>query len=175
VGEPYVSFPAEAFIFLEGGISGWGTICGANAGANVVTNIILGPRTVTGSEEGMLMGSELMQHYASTPMPTYVPANPKVQAECPKTIADSPLCHLSVGKWMKTANKPLGSPERKERCARLTASMAAQTVVLLNDWADGKYKSQGVVPARQYAIQSQHNCTDCHGTDVPSPPMAEAK
>ncbi len=169
VGEPYRSFPKDAFTFLEGGVSGWGTICGANAGANVVTNLILGPRTA-GSEQGMLMGSELLQHYASTAMPTYVPKAPKVTAEIPKTVADSPLCHLSVGKWMKAANKDLGSPERKDRCARVTASMALQTVTLLNAWKDGTYKTKGVVPAKQYGIQSQHNCFDCHGKDVPAPP-----
>src|SRR5210317_1641339 len=34
VGEPYTSFPADAFVFLEGGQLGWGTICGSPAGAN---------------------------------------------------------------------------------------------------------------------------------------------
>lgn len=172
VGEPYRSFPKDAFTFLEGGVSGWGTICGACAGSNIVTNLILGPRSA-GSEQGMLMGSELLQHYASTAMPTYAPKAPKVAAEIPRTVADSPLCHLSVGKWMKAANKELASPERKDRCARLTASMAAQTVTLLNAWKDGTYKTKGVVPARQYGIQSQHNCNDCHGNDVPSPPTAK--
>lgn len=169
VGEPYRSFPNDAFVFLEGGVSGWGTICGANAGANIVTNLILGPRTA-GSEAGMLMGSELMQYYASTAMPTYVPGQPRVKADIPRTVADSPLCHLSVGKWMKAANKHLDSPERKDRCARLTASMAYQLVTLLNAWKDGSYKTRGAVPARAYGIQSQHDCNDCHGTDVPSPP-----
>lgn len=172
VGEPYRSFPMEAFVFLEGGISGWGTICGACAGSNIVTNMILGPRTATGSDEGMLMGSELLAHYASTAMPTYVPKQPKFTGAMPTTVSDSPLCHLSVGKWMKAANKPLGSPDRRDRCARLTASMAAQTVTFLNAWKDGKYKTKGVVPAKEYGIQSQHNCNDCHGTNVPSPPEA---
>jgi len=170
VGEPYRSFPSDAFLFLEGGVAGWGTICGANAGASIVTNVILGPRTA-GSEEGMLMGSELMQHYASTAMPTYVPGAPRVKGEIQKTVADSPLCHVSVGRWMKAANKDLGSPERRDRCARLTASMASQLVMLLNAWKDGKYRTRGVVPARSYGIQAQHDCNDCHGTDVPSPPM----
>ncbi len=168
VGEPYASFPSDAFMFLEGGVSGWGTICGANAGANVVTNLIIGPKTA-GTEDGMLMGSELMQHYATTAMPTYAPKAPRVEAEIPKTVADSPLCHVSVGKWMKAANKALGSPERRDRCARLTASMAAQTVTLLNVWKDGKYRTKGVVPAKQYGIQAQHDCFDCHAA-VPSPP-----
>lgn len=169
VGEPYRSFPSDAFVFLEGGMSGWGTICGANAGANIVTNVILGPRTA-GSEVGMLMGSELMQHYASTPMPTYVPAKPRVNTEIPKTVADSPLCHVSVGRWMKAANKPLGSPERMDRCARLTASMAHQLVTFLNAWKDGTYRTRGVVPGKVYGIQAQHDCNDCHGSNVPSPP-----
>ncbi len=172
VGEPYKSFPIDSFIFLEGGVSGWGTICGSNAGSNIVTNLIIGPRT-SGSEDGMLMGSELMQYYASTAMPTYTPKEPRVKADIPKTVADSPLCHISVGKWMKAANKELASPERKDRCARLTASMAYQLVTLLNEWKDGKYKTKGVIPAKGYGIQSQHNCTDCHGSNVPSPPVAQ--
>ncbi len=172
VGEPYTSFPIDAFIFLEGGVSGWGTICGANAGCNIVTNLIVGPRT-SGSETGMLMGSELMQHYASTAMPTFVPKQPKIASKIPQTVSDSPLCHLSVGKWMKASKKDLGSPERKDRCARLTASMAAQLVTLLNQWKDGKYVTKGVVPAKSYGIQTQHNCNDCHGTNVPTPPSAQ--
>ncbi len=170
VGEPYASFPIDAFQFLEGGISGWGTICGANAGANIVANVILGPK-VAGSETGMLMGSELMEHYASTAMPTYVPAAPKFAGAIPKTTSKSPRCHVSVGRWMKAANKPLGSAERRDRCARLTASMAHQLVTLLNDWKDGKYKTRGVVPAKTYGIQAQHDCDDCHST-VPEPPKA---
>jgi hypothetical protein len=170
VGQPYTSFPIEAFQFLEGGISGWGTICGANAGVNIVANVILGPK-IAGSEDGMLMGSELLEHYASTAMPTYVPKTPKVKGDIPKTTARSPLCHVSVGRWMKAANKPLGSPERRDRCARLTASMAHQLVVLLNEWKDGKYRTRGAVPAKTYGIQAQHDCDDCH-SDVPAPPKA---
>ncbi len=172
VGEPYKSFPIDSFIFLEGGVSGWGTICGSNAGANIVTNLIIGPRT-SGSEDGMLMGSEMMQWYADAAMPVYTPKDPKVKADIPKTVAGSPLCHISVGKWMKAANKELASPERKDRCARVTASMAYHVVELLNEWKDGKYKTKGIIPAKGYGIQAQHNCTDCHGSNVPSPPMAK--
>ncbi len=172
VGEPYKSFPIDAFIFLEGGIAGWGTICGTNAGANIVTNLIIGPRT-SGSEDGMMMGSEMMQWYSDTAMPTFTPKDPKVKAEIPKTTANSPLCHVSVGKWMAAANKDLGSPERKDRCARLTASMAFHVVELLNDWKDGKYKTRGSMPAKTYAIQAQHNCNECHGSNIPTPPSAK--
>ncbi len=171
VGEPYKSFPADALIFLEGGVSGWGTICGCN-GANIVTNCIVGPR-ISGTEDGMLMGSEIMQWYADSAMPIYTPKDPKVKSDIPKTVANSPLCHISVGKWMKAANKELASPERKDRCARLTASTAYHLVDLLNEWKEGKYNTKGVNPSKAYSIQSQHNCIECHGSNVPSPPVAK--
>jgi len=174
VGEPYKSFPVDAFLFLEGGVSGWGTVCGANAGANIVTNAILGPR-IAGSETGMMMGSEIMQWYTEAMMPIFLPQQPKVRDELiPKTAAGSPLCHISVGRWMAEADKSLGSAERKDRCARVTASVAYRTVELLNAWKDGKYVTKGAIPAMKYGIQSQHNCTDCHGKNVPSPPVAAA-
>ncbi len=173
VGEPYKSFPVDAFKFLEGGMSAWGTVCGSNAGANVVTNVIIGPSLKGASEDGMLMGSELMQWYSDAQMPVYTPKNPRVTAEILKTTANSPLCHVSVGKWMKTSGKPLGSAERKDRCARVTASVAYHTVELLNDWKDGKYKTKGVLPAKSFNIPAQSNCMDCHGANIPTPPVAK--
>jgi hypothetical protein len=74
---------------------------------------------------------------------------------------------------MKAANKDLASPERRDRCARLSASMAFQLVTLLNAWKDGRYGTRGVVPAKEYGIQAQHDCNDCHGSNVPSPPTAK--
>jgi hypothetical protein len=171
VGEPYTSFPVDAFLFLEGGISGWGTICGSNAGANIVTNLIIGPR-IADSADGMLMGSEIMQWYSDTPLPVYTPNDPRVKTELPKTTSNSPLCHISVGKWMKAADKDLQSPERRDRCARVTASVAYHLVQLMNEWKDKKYITKGAIPARSYAINAQHDCTDCHGTNVPMPPKA---
>lgn len=168
-GEPYKSFPIDAFIFLEGGMSGWGTICGSNAGANLVTNLIIGPRTA-GTEDGMMMGSEIMLWYSNASMPVYSPKQPKVKGKIVKTTSNSPLCHLSVGKWMKASGYPLSSPERKERCARVTASVAYHTVELLNQWKDGKYETQGIFPPASFNITAQSNCSECHGTAVPSPP-----
>jgi len=171
VGAPYRSFPTDAFIFLEGGVSGWGTVCGSNAGANIVTNLIIGPR-ITGTEDGMLMGSELMDWYSNTALPVFTPAKPRVDPEkIPTTTSNSPLCHISVGRWMKAADKELASPERKDRCARVTASMAYKLVELLNEWKDGKYMTFGEVPSAIYGITAQQNCSDCHGENIPSPPL----
>ena len=86
-----------------------------------------------------------------------------------KTVSNSPLCHISVGKWMKVEGKPLGSPERKDRCARLAASVAFKVATMLNDWHDGKYKIAYDGKQSACGITSQNNCTDCHGTDIPAP------
>ena len=101
----------------------------------------------------MLMGSEIMQWYSDAKMPVFLPKEPKIKDELiPKTVAGSPLCHISVGRWMAEADKSLASDERKDRCARVAASVAYRTVELLNAWKDGTYVTTGAIPAKKYTI-----------------------
>jgi hypothetical protein len=175
VGEPYKSFPSDAFVFLEGGTVGWGTICGSNAGANIVSNVIIGPRIAgPDCENGAHIGSEVLQWYSETPLPIYNPKQPKQKTTIIQTTSSSPLCHVSVGKWMKAAGYALASPERKDRCARVAASVAYKLVQDLNSWKDGKYVSKANwAPARDVGITAQQNCTECHGTNIPTPPIGK--
>ncbi len=171
IGEPYNSFPIDAFVYLEGGQVGWGTICGAPAGANVVANMIIGPR-IDSSTIGHQISTDIMQWYSQTELPVYKPKTPKVKDNLPTTTSNSPLCHISVGRWMKAANKPLGSPERKDRCARVTASTAYRLVELLNKWKEGGYESNTDFNCgKEYGITGQFNCNDCHGNNVPQAPQ----
>ncbi len=173
IGEPYTSFPVDAFVFLEGGMVGWGMTCGSNAGAAIVANVIIGPR-ISGATEGHHISEDIFQWYSEASMPIYVPKNPKITAELVKTTAESPLCHVSVGKWMKASGFPISSPERKDRCARVAASVAYRLVELLNDWKDGKYEPSSThAPVKELGITAQMNCMECHATDVPSAPMAK--
>lgn len=173
VGEPYKSFPNDAFVFLEGGQVGWGTICGSPAGANMVANLIIGPR-IEGADEGHLIAADIMQWYSETSLPTFKPTKAKFDGDIPVTTSDSPLCHISVGKWMKEADKALKSPDRKDRCARVAASTAYHLVTLLNDWKDGKYESSSdFSSSRENGITGQYNCMECHGEDVPMAPFPE--
>lgn len=171
VGEPYISFPSDAFVFLEGGQMGWGTICGSPAGANIVANLIIGPR-ISGANEGHQIAADVMQWYSDTALPSFVPAKPKIPvSSIPTTISESPLCHISVGKWMSEADKPLKSAERKDRCARVAASTAYKLVELLNDWKDGVYEPSVTFSApKKHGITGQFNCMECHGDDVPEAP-----
>lgn len=178
IGEPYKSFPADAFVFLEGGMAGWGTICGSNAGANVISNLIIGPRISAAKPEeafGPAIGADMMLWYSDTPLPTFVPGTPKQPVEIVKTISKSPLCHVSVGKWMSETGFSIGSPERKDRCARITASVAYRLVEDLNAWKDGKYEAKSKwAPGKEFGIPGQPNCTECHGKDIPTAPKPKA-
>jgi len=170
VGEPYKSFPADAFVFLEGGQVGWGTVCGSPAGANIVANLIIGPR-IAGAHEGHLIAADIMQWYSETKLPTFTPKKARLDAKLITTTSESPLCHISVGKWMKTADKALKSPERKDRCARVAASTAYHLVELLNAWHDDDYESKSDFScAKENGITGQFNCTECHGDNVPEAP-----
>ena len=176
IGEPYKSFPSDAFVFLEGGMAGWGTICGSNAGANVVSNLIIGPRIAgPDCEHGHSIGSDMMKWYSDTPLPVFTPKTPKQPAKIVQTTSSSPLCHVSVGKWMSEAGFALGSPERKDRCARVAASVAYKLVEDLNAWKDGTYEPKSHwSPGKELGIPGQPNCTECHGKDVPAPPKAKS-
>jgi hypothetical protein len=175
VGEPYTSFPVDAFIFLEGGMVGWGTICGSNAGANIVSNMIIGPR-IAGPEceNGAAIGADMLEWYSETALPTFTPKEPRIKTPMLQTTSNSPLCHISVGKWMKASGYSIGSPERRDRCARVTASVAYNLVADLNAWKDGTYKQKSTwKAASNVGITSQQNCTECHGANVPSPSSAK--
>ena len=171
IGEPYASFPSDAFVFLEGGMVGWGTVCGSPAGANIVANLIIGPR-IAGPTEGHHIANDLMQWYSEADMPVFKPAKPRIAIDkIVTTTSDSPLCHVSVGKWMEASGHPLKSAERKDRCARVAASTAYRLVELLNAWKDGDYETTADFSAvKEHGITGQMNCGECHN-DVPSPPM----
>jgi hypothetical protein len=173
VGEPYTSFPSDAFTFLEGGQVGWGTICGSPAGANIVANLIIGPR-IAGSQDGHHISADIMQWYSDANMPVYEPKKARIEpAKIVRTISQSPLCHVSVGKWMKESGFSLKSAERKDRCARVAASTAYRVVELLNDWHDGKYEPANTFKSSsENGITGQFNCMECHGDDVPTAPQA---
>lgn len=172
VGEPYKSFPTESFAIFEGGMAGWGTICGSVNGAAVVACLIIGPPTW--EDTSKVVASDIMNWYSHTNMPVYVPKNPNAnKTGIPHTISDSPLCHISVGKWMKAANAALGSDERKDRCARVSASVAYKLVQYLNRWKDGKLNVDDPiwVAPKKVGITAQYNCASCHGKKVPKPPV----
>jgi hypothetical protein len=191
LGTPYTNVDQMAYKFGAGGCNGWGTICGTPLGAAIVVNIVVGKEGST--DVGSLLSNDLIAYYASTAIPEYTPVESEYEERggaapggygdgsvFPTSAADSPLCHVSVNKWMSTANAlaasdPTYDPgytiitgklERKERCARLSGTMAYKTAELLNAWKAGTYTPGAWGgpggSSTPNGAPSQNNCTDCH-------------
>ena len=94
-------------------------------------------------------------------LPTYVPAKPKLEVRIPRSIAHSVLCHPSVSRWCKASGYPVAGKEHMERCARLAADTARQTVIVLNEGLSGRL-------AHPIAADEQvDRCIACHGRESP--------
>lgn len=164
VGEPYTSFPVESFVWGHGGVVSWGTCCGTMLGAATAINLIAPTGPLKTAEQ---IVNEVVWFYANTDLPIFKPKKAKFEFDPPKSKSDSPLCHVSVNRWTKRTNHGFMTPERKERCARLTADVAMKAATLLNAWKDGTFKQEHPFPVASYATTSQENCNDCHGDKVP--------
>lgn len=160
IGAPYTNLPVEGLRLGEGGVVGWGTLCGSLLGATVALGFI------TPYETGKQITNEMLAWYSNTELPLFKPESPKAQVLFVST-SNSPLCHISVNKWCTKAGKSFASPERKDRCARVTADIARQTAIFLNQWKDGKFQSALKHPPAMYGSTSQHNCNECHPNKIP--------
>jgi len=156
IGEPYTSFPLEITRFAHGGVVGWGTLCGTLFGAGIASNLIAG-------RKGEDITNDVIAWYASTELPLMKPTKPVLDQAPVLSMSNSPLCHVSVGKWMSKADKKFFSPERKDRCARLAGDIAMQTAMLLNAWHDGSYVPKHGSQVKAHDMTAQNNCTECHG------------
>lgn len=165
VGGKWNDFPIDAMRWAHGGMAGWGALCGTLTGAGTIIGLVTDDTDVA---EAMV--NDLGFYYSYNELPTFQPKKIiKTKLE-DMSIAGTPVCHISVGRWMRAADKAFLSDERAERCARLAANVAMESAQMLNDWKDGKYKAKHTVlyNVKANGITSQNNCTDCHGNNVPS-------
>ncbi len=152
VGYPYTVFPTELAIYGKGGVVGWATLCGALNGAAMATYLVLPEK------EADKVINELYAWYEYSELPNYIPKKP-VKADLnpfPKSVANSPLCHVSVSNWCKASGYKAFSAERAERCGRLTADVAKKLTELINSVYDGSF-----VP--KYSLDKRTmTCRGCH-------------
>ena len=154
VGEPFASFPTHMMTYGHGGVNGSGTICGALNGAAALIGLL-----VDGKPAQDALAAELFQRYENTPLPEYRPETPILDFDPPKSVAKSVLCHASTTRWGKKTGFTISSKERKERCRRLTADIAAQTVTILNNFHTNAFV------ANTHSNESLRTCMTCHGSD----------
>ncbi|MBE0535997.1 MAG: C-GCAxxG-C-C family protein [Phycisphaerae bacterium] len=151
-GEPYRSFPYRMMAYGTNGVMGYGSLCGALNGAAAAISLFEARK-----EQRASLTGQVFLWYEQTELPVYAPATPKVDMLMPVTVAGSVLCHLSVGNWTKVSVYPAKGKERTERCSRLAADVARQTVLVLNAHLSG---------ADALAIFSDKQvsqCNACHG------------
>ena len=157
VGEPYRSFPVDMMRYGEGGISGWGSVCGALNGVAAVIGLNLSGQ---GRHTAGRIDHRAVFPYEQSQLPNFRPPQTAVASAIPlsvaKSVSNSVLCHVSVSRWCQVVRRDALSPEKRKRCRRLTADVVRKTVELLN-------RSQE--PAGSFAVLSPdtQSCVACHG------------
>ena len=150
VGDPYSSLPIDMFRYGEGGMAGWGSLCGALNGSCAVLNLASDKNTYP------KLVTELLNFYTTNSFPSkkhdaYAKFPGQVQS-----VSGSTLCHVSIANWCKVSGKKALSPERADRCAKLAGDVAAHAAELLNKVADGTFAAAYTIPP---AVQT---CRGCH-------------
>jgi hypothetical protein len=183
----------------------WGTLCGSLAGSLGVLNLM--------NLHGTL-GHEVMEWYTNQNFPLAnfeVVGNAldsatnygagalgfsPIQDSLVKghSVADSPLCHISVSKWVAAAGVKLGDKNlpdfptqclKEDRCGKVTADTAAYTAALLNAYLANPldkpaawvrqasmascfdcHDSKSTVTTTRKDVQTQMSCTPCHTEPV---------
>jgi hypothetical protein len=138
LGEPYASFPAQMMKYGHSGVGGSGTICGTLNGAAALLGLLIESKE---TQDALI--AELFHWYENTQFPIFKPEKPIMDYTPQTSEAQSILCHASTTKWGKVSGYRIDSKERKERCRRLTADVAAQTVVILNQYFENSFVTNG--------------------------------
>ena len=132
-GEPFRSFPIEMMRFGDGGVGGWGSVCGVVNGGSALIGLFHNEEAKQKREE---LIAEFCTWYETTNLPTFEPANPQWADEAEPSVADSVLCHISTTRWCQASGHEAFSMAKKERCRRLAADGAMRIVEVLNRQLD---------------------------------------
>lgn len=157
-GAPYTSFPFSCMEFGKSATADSGGTCGClMAGAMVMS--LFWPRKIA-----IPMQAELQRWYEVTALPLSKPApgKAKIDGDMASSVSDSILCHISVARWCRKSGFGSGSPERSERCARLTADVARKTAELIHAQMDGTFKRATAVSDMQKSCSAE----GCHGPNT---------
>jgi hypothetical protein len=71
------------------------------------------------------MVDALFSWYEKAKLPVYKPESPVMDIAMPASISGSILCHASCLNWHNVSKLKVYTKQRKERCGRLTADVAA--------------------------------------------------
>lgn len=154
VGHPYTTMPDMMFDHASNGYANQGTLCGALGACAAIINLVA--YYEKGTHEKLIQN--LFHWYAHTPLPSTRFDAISAYPDQPQVVPNSPLCHVSESTWVSAAGTSVNSEEKRARCAKVTAETVYQTVVILNEYLDGKFAavSAGLSAETEY-------CLSCHG------------
>ena len=144
VGGPYSEIPLAMMQWASGGVVGFGSLCGTLNGAAAAIGLICG------KDDAKAVIADLLTWYSETYLPIYVPVGGTAIVQ---SKAESNLCHVSVTRWCDESGFASGSSERSDRCARLSADVAAKVVEMLNSSVGGILGNPR---------DNNTNCGQCH-------------
>jgi len=120
-GVPYNTIiPGKTFAHAAGGY-GAGSLCGSLGGALAAIGLFCEPA------DAAKLRDELYAWYREHEFPQYQP-----EFESITTVAHSVNCADSVGTYMAATGYKMADPQRKARCASVTAEVAVKAITLLN-------------------------------------------
>ena len=151
IGEPYKSIPFQMYKYGHGGVGGYGTLCGALNGAAALIGLLVSDKNV---RDTMIV--DIFQWYERTPLPTFIPAQPKFDITLPSVASNSVLCHASNTNWCNESGFNVNSDERKERCRCLTSDVVKKLTTMLNEVFSRAYI------ANTYNNVEKNTCLSCH-------------
>ncbi|MFZ5640323.1 MAG: C-GCAxxG-C-C family (seleno)protein [Bacillota bacterium] len=148
-GAPWDTIPMDMFQYGAGGAYGWGTLCGALNGTMAVINLA--------SAKHADIGNELIGWYTKFPFPSDKHESYAKIKKQVTTVANSPLCHISISTWANKAGEKINEKGKKDRCAKLSGDTAAKAAEMLNEALEkGK-----IVPLYKVPTEYSH-CMACH-------------
>jgi hypothetical protein len=154
VGYPYTMLPDDLFNHAAGGYGGQGSLCGSLGACAALINLIAFDKDKSHTK----LTADLLKWYSQTEMPSNRCDAIATHKDQYKEAPGSTLCHVSVSSWILKANTNYDAPARKDRCGKVTGDAVYQTVLMLNDYSDGKYTA---VKAKLSAETA--GCMSCHG------------
>jgi hypothetical protein len=107
------------------------------------------------------MANQFMTWYETTKLPVWnpqTPFKPGLPAIMPQSKANSTLCHVSISRWVQKSGYDPFSPERADRCGRVTASVSEFVANLLNEAL-----IKGNLQSRKEISTASKDCLACHG------------
>lgn len=148
-GDPWATIPMDMFQYGAAGAYGWGTLCGALNGSMAVVNLA--------SAGHAAIGNELIGWYTLFPFPSNKHESYAHYKNQITTVANSPLCHVSVSTWANEAGAKINEKEKKDRCAKVSGDTAARAAELLNEMLE-----KGAITTN-YAVPTEFShCMACH-------------